>query len=342
MKSGRYGIFILVLLAFVAITLAVVGPWILNKPTVVSPAASRTDAGGAVTAKGVVESEQEIEVSSQLDGLVRRVTVKEGDQVTKGQVLVVFDEEKIAAQVLQAEAVLAGANAKLKELETGYRSEDTLASKSILDRSIAIFNQSRDDFERHKRLYAKEAVTLVELKKSEERLRIAEADVAEKRSIVQKFDKGARSEEIEQAKGAKQQAVAQLSHVRALQRDYQILSPLDGLVVESFLDSGESAKVGTPVLKLIDPKSLRIRAELDETDIGKVREGQNVEATADPYPGKVFKGKVYKTFSVVKKKTQKTFDPMASFDINIQKIHIKLEDFSGLNNGMTVTVRFGK
>ena len=76
--------------------------------------------------------------------------------------------------------------------------------------------------------------------------------------------------------------------------------------------------------------------------MGQVVVGQPVEITSDAFTKKVFPGKVTKVFHSVSKKTQKTFDPLASFDINTQKIHVSLEDYSGLVHGMTVTVRFLK
>ena len=109
---------------------------------------------------------------------------------------------------------------------------------------------------------------------------------------------------------------------------------------ERFRDRGESTDIETPLLKLINPALARIRAELEETEVGKVQEGQDAQVSVDAYPGKRFDGVVSKVFPLVRKKTQKNFDPMATLDINTQEIHIKLQDSSLLKNGMTVTVRF--
>ena len=125
-------------------------------------------------------------------------------------------------------------------------------------------------------------------------------------------------------------------------RDYAITSPIDGIVAERLREPGEAVDRGTPILRLVDPAKTRIRAEIEESDVGKVSEGDPVEVTVDAYPGKIYRGRVSRVFSVVRKRALKNFDPMASFDINTQKIHINLDDFSGLQNGMTVTVKFTK
>ena len=70
--------------------------------------------------------------------------------------------------------------------------------------------------------------------------------------------------------------------------------------------------------------------------------GQSVEVRSDAYRDKVFSGTVRIVVAGVKRKAQKTFDPMASFDVNTQDIYIALNDYTGLAHGMTVTVRFKK
>ncbi|KAF0221872.1 MAG: Efflux transporter RND family MFP [Geobacteraceae bacterium] len=342
MRNGRFGILIIVFLIVVAVVFAISTPLLFKKkPAVPLPSAQKID-GTVVTAKGVVESGEEIELSSRVTGTVRKVMVDEGDTVKKGEPLVIFDTTKAAAQVKQAEAGLAEAQARLRELSAGYRPEDVEMAQSNLSRTTAVHNQAKDEYEREQRLYKKDATTLIELQRAEEKMKVAREQAREAQANLQKYRKGARVEEIEQARGAVERAASELQFSRALLAEYTINSPINGLVVEWLKDAGETMDVGTPVLKLMNPSELRIRAELEETDVGKVGEGQSVEVSIDSYQGKIFKGRVAKVFSVVQKKSQKTFDPMASFDINTQKIHIVLDDYTGLKNGMTVTVKFQK
>ncbi|MRR14288.1 HlyD family efflux transporter periplasmic adaptor subunit [archaeon] len=135
---------------------------------------------------------------------------------------------------------------------------------------------------------------------------------------------------------------AEAEHYRSYLADHSLVSPINGIVVERIRREGESVDVGTPVLKLINPGKMRVRAELEESDVGKVKEGDAVDVTCDSYPGKVFSGKVKRVFPFVQRREQKTFDPIASFDINTQRIYLSLDDFTGLKDGMTVTLRFKK
>ncbi len=341
MKTSRTGILIIIILVIVTFGLAVFGPMFFKKEAgnvQMPPQGSRA----AITAKGVVESEEKVEISSQVKGSILKITADEGDMVQKGAPLVMLDSSKINAQEKVAEATLDEAKTRLRELRSGYRIEDIDMAKSRAERAGTIYSEATDEYERQKRLYSKNATTLNELQKAEERMNVASAELSEAKANWQKFQKGARAEEKEEAAAMVEKASSELTYQKALLKEYTILSPINGLVVERFRDAGETMDVGTPILKLINTERLRINAELEETDVGRVTEGQPVEVYTDAYGNKVYHGKVYMVLPAVKRKSQKTFDPMASFDVNTQTLYIRLDNFSGLKNGMTVTVRFLK
>jgi len=338
MKNNRFAIFLLMGLLAVSIILALFSPSIIRKKNTTAQHAETKHM--FITAKGIVESEERIDASSQVSSTITALLVKEGDQVKAGTPLVRFDDSKIRSQVKMAESALFEARSRLKELESGYRSEDVDMAQSRMQSADAKYVEVRDEFERQKRLYEKDATTLVELRKAEEQFKRASAEFDESKTNTQKLKKGVRDEEIEQAKSSAEKADSELRYYQASLKDYTMTSPFNGVVTEKFKHVGEAVDVGTPVLELVNPDKLRIRAELEETDVGKVKEGQSIEVTTDAYKDKIYKGTVYKVLPNVKRKSQRTFDPMASFDINTQVILIKLDDFSGLRNNMTVTVKF--
>ena len=341
MKSSRTGILIIILLACLALVLAVVGPMTLRKEAGKGASGVGAPAGG-INARGVVESEEEVVVGSQTAGIIGKLMVAEGDSVKAGKTVALLDAEKVAAKIAQAEAAEGETQARLQELLAGKRPEDRDMARNRVSRADAVYRQARDEFERQERLHKKEATTLIERNRAEERMKVAAEELDEANTNLTKMQRGERREEIDQARAKAAQAGAEVKYYRALMGEYVITSPIDGIVIERIRKEGESVDVGTPVLKLMNPDRLRVRAELEESDAGKVREGEVVEVTCDAFPGKVFKGKVTKVFPYVQKREQKTFDPMASFDINTQRIHIRLDDFAGLSNGMTATVKFRK
>jgi len=341
MKSSRTGILVIVSLACLAVVLAIVGPMAFRKEVGKGGGSARVITDG-INARGVVESEEEVVVGSQTAGIIRELLVAEGERVRAGGTVALLDAEKVAAKITQVEASGREANARVQELIAGKRPEDREMAQNRVSRAETVYHQAKDEFERQDRLQKKEATTLVERNRAEERMKVAAEELNEAKTNLTKLQRGERQEEIEQARAKAAQAAAEVKYYRALLGEYAITSPINGIVVERIKRAGESVDVGTPILKLINPDKLRVRAELEESDVGKVRESSAVEVICDAFPKRIFRGKVTKVFPYVQKREQKTFDPMASFDINTQKIHIKLDDFSGLTNGMTVTVKFVK
>ncbi len=340
MKSGRFGILFIGALVLLAALLAIVGPKLVEKTPEKLPSVTDKGQQAGITAKGVVESADDVELSSQVKGTIARVMIEEGAEVKKGQLLLEFDQTKVEAQRRQARSALTAAEARYREATTGYRSEDIAMVTSASERSKAIYDQARDEYERQRRLFEKGATAQVELNRAEERMRVAEGDLSGAKANLAKHRHGVRNEERDQARADVERARADLQYVEGVMKDYRIHAPIDGIVIDKHKKRGEGCDFGTPLLRIVNVKSLRIRAELEETDLGKVREGQQVEVTVDAFRDRVFRGRVDKTFPTVQKKTQKSFDPTAIFDINTQKIHIDLDDYKGLKNGMTVTVRF--
>lgn len=269
-----------------------------------SPPSAPKAQDSSVTAKGKVESTSEILISSDVSAVITNIPAQEGESVEPGQVLVQLDDKKIRAQVRLAEARMGEAEARIRELRTRL-------------------GQATADYKRQKRLYGKHATTKVELEQALEKMKVTRA-------------------ELDKARASVRQAHSEVSYYRSLLEDYTIVAPMEGIVSERFKDPYETADVGTPILTLIDPHSLRVRAELEESDVGTVHVGQPVEVYSEANRHAVYHGTVYKVFSTVKRRSQRTFDPMASFDVNTQTLYISLDDYEGLTHNMTVTVRFLK
>jgi multidrug resistance efflux pump len=342
MKQSRSAILLIIFLVLAAALLALCSPMLFKKKEVKSTQDAPTVTNKILSAKGVVESLEDVVIGSQVAGIIVGIRAKEGDSVRKGQQLVILDNAKISAQLAQAKAMTREAKSKLRELESGYRTEDVEMVAARVKRTETVFNQAKDEYQRLDRLYRKDATTLIERDRANERMKVAADELSDARANLQKYQRGERKENIEQARASLARISSEEKYHEAILKDYVILSPIDGVVTERKKEPGETVDVGTPLMRLINPNKMRIRAELEESDVGKAVSGDQVEVYSDAFRAKVFRGKVSQVFPNVKKKAQKTFDPMASFDINTQTIYIQLDDFSGLQNGMTVTVRFLK
>ncbi len=342
MKNARFGLVVIGALLIGSIALALLGPKLFGNGSSSPASTGESAASRHITAKALVESEDEIEIGSQIAGIIADVAVEEGDVVQAGETIVTFDSGKIRAKVAQADALVHEADARMRRVVAGSRQEDLEMAKNRAQRAEAVFTRADDELQRHERLLEKDAVTLVERDRAAERKRVAEEDWKEAKTNLQKLIRGERAEDVDQAKADLARAVAEQDYYRAILADYRVTSPINGAVSALLRKRGETVDVGTPLIKVIDPHRLRVKAEVEETDLGKVRKNQKVELVSEAYPDKVYRGTVYQLFPDVKRKAQKTFDPMASFDVNTQQVFIRLDSYAGLKNGMTVTVRFLK
>jgi HlyD family secretion protein len=341
MKFGKTGLLGLCLLGVAVLILAILTPSILsNKQDPVNQKTPVDTKPWPMSAKGVVESEQDVLIASLIEGQIAEVLVDEGDALQTGQLLVRFDNSKIEARIAAATAALRQTSARRAEIETGYRSEDIAAATHAVERAAAISNEARRTLDRQERLFSQGAVTGVTRDQANEASLVAQAELNQAQAQLDKMHKGPRAEEILAARAEEQQARAELSYLKTRLNDYQVTSPIDGVVVNRFRDSFEMVDVGTPILAIVNPDKLRLWAEVEETDAGLVKVGQSVSVTVDAFPGKEFHGKVTKVSAAVQRKSQRTFDPVATFDINTQKILVALDNYDGLVHGMSATVRF--
>lgn len=339
MKNTRNGKLLVGSLIVAAIAIALFGPLLVKKK---GGSANPQPQGYLITSKGLVESVDETELRSMASGPVREILVDEGDSVKKGDTLAVIDGVKVRAKVAEAEAAAQEAGARLRQMESGFRLEDVLMAKERADRTETIYLRAADDFQRQERLYQKDAATLQERNRAEERMKVASAEWNEAKASLHKYRTGERREDIHAARAALSRGTAEVNYYRALLSDHTIISPINGVVAERLRKTGELVEVGTPVLRLINPDNMRIRAEVDETDAGKVKPGMKVEVVAEVSGGTIHRGEVTRVLPAVKRKTQKSFDPMASYDINTEQVYIRLESFANLKSGMTVAVRYFK
>lgn len=343
MKNSRTGLLLILFLALAAVSLALFGPGLFGKESSAprtAPQQIPVAPPAGFAAKGVVESVREVVLSSRVAGEITEVSVDEGDRAGAGAVLVRMNDRKVAAQVELSEARLLAAQAGLREQSSGFRKEDVAAGDSAVQRAEAVFEQAEVEARRQQRLLEKGATTRVEWEKAEEARRVAGAQLAELKAQQDKLRRGSRRETVDQAQAGVAEIRAELKYQKALLADYTIAAPFDALVIERLVEPGETVDIAAPLLSLIDPDRLRIHAEVEESDVGRVVLDQQVAVTVDNLPGKTYTGKVYRIFPTVSRKSQRTFDPMASFDINTQKVYIALDDYAGLVHGMTVNVRF--
>jgi HlyD family secretion protein len=219
---------------------------------------STGDVAERVQATGAVQPVLQVNVGAQVNGRVADVKVDFNSIVKKGDVLAVIDPTVYGAQV-------AGVQAQLS------------SQKAQLESAKANAEAAKVNFERLQRLYQQSLASKGELDSAQGQYDVARANVSAADAQI----------------GAVQ---AQLSQSQTNIGWTKIYSPVDGVVVSRAIDPGATvvASFQTPTLFVIaqDLRKMRVMADVDEADVGKLKEGMEAEAVVDAFPGESFKGKV--------------------------------------------------
>ncbi|HSA24860.1 MAG TPA: efflux RND transporter periplasmic adaptor subunit, partial [Myxococcota bacterium] len=211
-----------------------------------------------VTASGKIRPEKEVQVAADVGGYIRQLTVKEGDQVTAGQLLVQIEPEIYAARVQEVEAAAKTAQAQV-----------ALAEASLV--------RIRGEEERVRGLYAKDLTSKSALEKAQAELTIGQA-------------------QVDSARGQLLQAQATLDKARKDLKKCTITSPLNGTVVLLNKEAGERASGGDfredIIMTVSDLSSMEVEVEVGEREVVLISEGDEAEIEADAFAGKPIPGRV--------------------------------------------------
>jgi HlyD family secretion protein len=261
MSVKRLGIRLAILAAFVVGVGAGVFAYLgqgEDPPDVTTVKVSRGDVVDAIMASGTLEAVTTVQVGTQVSATVRELLADFNDIVRKGQVIARLDPSLFQTQVDQARANVIRAQADVERLE------------------IALAD-ARTKLARATQLSDRQLIARTELETAEVNVRSAAAQLASARA------------QVTQAEAGLNQAQVSLDHT-------VITSPINGIVISRSVDVGQTvaASMQAPTLYVLaaDLTRMRVNASLDESDIGRVRQGQTVSFRVDAFPNEQFGGRV--------------------------------------------------
>jgi HlyD family secretion protein len=234
----------------------------------------------------------EVDVGFKVSGRIVSRSVDEGDWVEKGKVLATLDDEDLRQRLEVAQATLKSAQARLEKLLAGSRPEEIREAAAALQQAEFDFENKKVNYERMKSLFERGVIPKDTLDNTEAGFKIAKAAVERAKESYQLVKIGPRKEDIEDARAQVEQAKANLKLI-GTQLSYTVLySPLSGVVLVKSSEIGEVVNPGTSILTLADIENVWLKAYIPETDLGRVKWGQEVIVTTDLKPQKVYKGKI--------------------------------------------------
>lgn len=234
-----------------------------------------------VTATGTIEPIKQVEVGTQVSGVVEKIYVDYNSVVKEGQLIAELDKTNLKASATQAQAAYDNAVSQKNYRETIYKRQKELFENQVI---------SKSDF-----------------------------DDAEY--------------EYQTSKGTVIQRLSDLQAAKTNLGYANIYSPIDGVILSRAIDEGQTvaSSYSTPTLFSIaqDLKEMQVEADIDEADIGEVKEGQRVTFTVDAYLGLTFEGVV----------TQVRLDPTVTSNVVTYTVVIKADNPDlKLKPGLTATI----
>jgi ABC exporter DevB family membrane fusion protein len=275
-----------------------------------------------------------------LSGRLKSVLVEEGDAIHRRQILAELENADYLAEVESAKASVVAKEAALRKVINGARRQERNEAWSSVDEAKAVMENAQSESRRRQELFAAGVVSREELDRY-----ASEADVSKAKyeAAVQQHllvDDHAREEDRSLAEADLQLAKAQLEEAQARYEKTFIRSPIDGSVLRKHHRSGESVSnsstVPDPVLTVGDRKTLRVRVDVDETDVSKVRAGQRAYVTADAFGKQKFWGYVVRVGQQLGPKNVRTDEPTERVDTKILETLVELDPGAQLPDGLRV------
>lgn len=240
---------------------------------------------------GNIEAHESV-LGFRVAGRIVELPVEEGQWVEAGTVLARLDATDYRQQVSVEEATLRVREAELALALAGSRTQEIqVAQRNVAD-AEADMQQKELDFKRTEELYQKDVVSAQFRDQAETNLKRSRAIYERAQQSLNQTVEGTRKEQIAISRANVVQARERLRLARVNVEYSQLRAPKAGVVTVRQAELGEVVNPGTPVVTLADLDNVWLRAYLNETDLGRVRWGQEAALRTDTYPDKTYRGRI--------------------------------------------------
>ena len=234
-----------------------------------------------------------------------------------------WQRRTVSGDIQAREAEVRALEARLHELEAGSRPQEIKEAQAAVSAARTEYERASRDWERAQTLYKDEDIStqqydqfraryeaasaalrqaeqrgaLVEEGPRKETITAAQAHVARARAALDigeanRLEVRRREQEIAARKAEIERLRAQIALIEEQLADTIAESPIDGVVLVKSADEGEIVAPGTTILTLGDLAHPWLRGYINQTDLGRIKLGQNVTVTTDSYPGKTYDGRI--------------------------------------------------
>jgi membrane fusion protein (multidrug efflux system) len=251
-----------------------------------------------------------IPIRTSVQGYIKTIQFKDNELVKKGQVLMTLDETDLRTRVAQAQAALENAKANLLSVKSNANAVSQNASASQLSASAlqqninsmkARLDKTKEDFKRIENMFRAGAATQSQYDAAKAELTVAQSQYD---AAVDQYKSSTAQSQGILSQAEAQQAQITLAEALVKQREAELLlaqtqldyatikAPCDGIVTKRSVEEGQYVSIGQPLCSEVDKETFWVTANFKETQVNKIKTGQDVEIKLDAYPDIKLKGKV--------------------------------------------------
>ena len=244
-----------------------------------------------ITTNGKVEPIEPRSLEARLTTFIETVSVKEGDFVRQGQTLMTLDATEFQSELARAKEQLVAAESDRAIALAGGTPQELAQLENDLAKANSEIQRLRRQNESLTRLYARQAATRDELEQNKTALERAETD---KRLIEQKKNAIAQSSklQVERASLRAEEARTSIHSLQEKMNSARLTAPVRGTVYSLPARQGTFVHIGDAVAEIADLTRVRVRAFVDEPELGSLKTGQAVEVSWDALPNRMWSGEV--------------------------------------------------
>jgi HlyD family secretion protein len=250
---------------------------------------ARSTIRSVISTNGKIEPLENFEAHAPIGTTVRRLLVKEGDRVKKGQLLVQLDDAEARSQAARALAQVSAAQAGLSAIQSGGIQEEILTLEAQLVKARTEREAAQRNLEALRRLQRNSAASPGEVKDAESQFERADADL---KLLQQKQKDRYSAPEIARVEAQKVEAQSAYAAAKNILAQLNIRAPYNGVVYSLSVRQGAYVGPGDLVLQEADLSKVLVRAFVDEPDVGRLVPGEKIELTWDAVPGRIWEGTV--------------------------------------------------
>jgi HlyD family secretion protein len=251
----------------------------------------------SISSNGKVEPIAPYVMRAQLDTFVKKIYVTEGQTVKKGQLLLELNVKEVAAQLDESRSKLLQAQNNLGAAKAGGKADEAAKVAGDLAKAEAARDRLQKDHDALVRMAAGQAATKQDIAANEQALVNANAEVTRLLAVKQEFDRQARLD-AERGELHVQQTLSEMAALEDKVNNGRISAPADGTLYSLGrnaagvpLKTGDYVKVGDLLMEMADLHQVRVRAFIDEPELGALEADEPVIITWDALPNRSWAGK---------------------------------------------------